>query len=136
MPILYDFHTMCDVFHNFALMNKTDQNSMVISGTLSLREYLISLNRSRTFKEYAGRMLHGRNKSQPKEIMALDDFSFQVNKKEVVGVNGAIGSGNSTLLRVLGGITHPSERHKTFTMYNSREFFQQFFICNRRSFVD
>lgn len=36
---------MCDVFHNFALMNKTDQNTVVISGTLSLRQYLISLNK-------------------------------------------------------------------------------------------
>lgn len=69
--------------------------------------YVLDKDRPRTFKEYAGSMLHGRNKSQPKEIMALDDVSFQVNKGEAVGVIGANGSGKSTLLRVLGGITHP-----------------------------
>ena len=77
--------------------------------------YLLDKDRPRTFKEYAGRMLHGRNKSQPKKIMALDGVSFQVNKGEAVGVIGANGSGKSTLLRVLGGITQPTSGKVTIT---------------------
>ncbi len=75
--------------------------------------YVLDKNRPSTIKEYAGRMLQGSNKSLPKEIMALDDVSFKVNKGEAVGVIGANGSGKSTLLRVLGGITHPTSGKAT-----------------------
>ena len=42
------------------------------------------------------------------EVHALNDFSFNVKKGEVLGLIGSNGSGKSTLMKVLSGVTQPS----------------------------
>jgi len=60
----------------------------------------------------AGKILSGQagSAAELNEIIwALKDVSFQVQPGEVVGIIGRNGVGKSTLLRILAGITDPSE---------------------------
>lgn len=42
------------------------------------------------------------------EVLALQGLELTINKGEMVGIVGASGSGNTTLLNVLGGLVRPS----------------------------
>jgi homopolymeric O-antigen transport system ATP-binding protein len=60
----------------------------------------------------AGKLLRGQAASAAELdeiIWALKDVSFQVKPGEVVGIIGRNGVGKSTLLRILAGITDPTE---------------------------
>lgn len=50
-----------------------------------------------------------------KEIVALKDITFQVERGEVVGVIGTNGSGKSTLLKILSRVTPPSSGQAEIT---------------------
>ena len=45
------------------------------------------------------------------EVRALDDVSFTVPKGQFVAIIGPSGSGNSTLLHILGGVDTPTDGH-------------------------
>lgn len=48
-------------------------------------------------------------KKAPEKLWALKDVSFSVSAGEVLGVIGSNGAGKSTLMRLIAGLTKPSE---------------------------
>ena len=49
-----------------------------------------------------------RERAAERELIALDDISFELHRGDVLGLIGANGAGTSTLLKVLSRITEPS----------------------------
>src|SRR3989339_995039 len=55
------------------------------------------------------RVLYFLPRSSPKrELLAIEDVSFDVKAGEIVGVIGKNGSGKSTLLKIIAGVYAPS----------------------------
>ena len=50
--------------------------------------------------------LSGLRKTYP-GVVALDDLSLEVRPGEIIGVVGENGAGKSTMMKILGGVTHP-----------------------------
>ena len=65
----------------------------------------------------AGSKLNKKYKSRDREVRPLDDVSFELYSREILGIVGESGSGKSTLLKVICGI----ERADTGTLYHNGE---------------
>ncbi len=63
-------------------------------------------NKANSLKEWFVLLLSG--KRTHKDFYALDDISFQIYPREVVGIIGLNGSGKSTSLKVISGILKPT----------------------------
>lgn len=74
-------------------------SKMYKKGALSLRSALTS----------GLRKITGRGHLDTSEFWALKDVSFEVPKGETLGIIGPNGAGKSTILKLLSGITEPSE---------------------------
>lgn len=57
--------------------------------------------------------VNGAKPVQMKEVVALDHISFELEKGESLGIVGANGAGKSTILKVLSGVTKPTEGEVT-----------------------
>lgn len=65
------------------------------------------LQEGRTLREFVPALLRGRAWSPP--FYALRDVSFRVARGETLGIIGRNGSGKSTILKLIAGVTAPSE---------------------------
>lgn len=72
-----------------------------------------SLQEDKTFKEFLPNLILG--KPWAKQILALDNISFEVEKGQTLGIIGKNGSGKSTLLKLIAGVTTPTEGEITVT---------------------
>ena len=80
-----------------------------------INDVVISVNNiSKIYKLYKDPLdrlkeaLHPFKKKYHKDFFALDNFSMEVKKGEIIGIVGKNGSGKSTLLKVLSGVLTPS----------------------------
>lgn len=64
------------------------------------------LQEEKTFKEFLPNFILG--KSWAKQLIALDDVSFIIEKGETVGIIGKNGAGKSTILKLMAGVTAPT----------------------------
>jgi ABC-type polysaccharide/polyol phosphate transport system ATPase subunit len=71
------------------------------------KRYTFYQHPSQKFKEILFRRSYGR------EISALDNVSFSVEKGEALGIIGENGAGKSTLLSIISGISRPSSGNLT-----------------------
>ena len=65
-----------------------------------------SLQGDKTFKELLPSLLEG--KSWAKQLRALNNISFKINKGETVGIVGHNGAGKSTLMKLIAGVSYPT----------------------------
>lgn len=65
------------------------------------------LAEDRTFKELIPNLLMGKPLSR--SYRALDGVNFTINKGETVGIVGKNGAGKSTTLKLIAGVTYPSQ---------------------------
>ncbi len=65
------------------------------------------LQEGRTLREFVPAFFSGRGWSPP--FYALRDVSFRVDRGETLGIIGRNGSGKSTILKLMAGVTAPSQ---------------------------
>jgi ABC-type polysaccharide/polyol phosphate transport system ATPase subunit len=69
------------------------------------KRFRIPVDKSSTLKY---RMVHPVSTARYRELLAVDDVSFDVPEGQFLGIIGSNGSGKSTLLKVLAGIYRPT----------------------------
>lgn len=65
------------------------------------------LQEDKTFKEFLPNLISG--KSWAKELIALNNLSFNIGTGTTVGIVGKNGAGKSTILKLIAGVTVPSK---------------------------
>lgn len=65
------------------------------------------LQGDRTFKELIPNLIKG--KKWAKKLQALKDLSFEIKPGETIGIIGHNGAGKSTIMKLIAGVTYPTE---------------------------
>jgi ABC-2 type transport system ATP-binding protein len=82
------------------------------AGTIEVRnvwkEYALAIQRPRTLKAALVETLRGQRLERTR-IWALEDVSFRIEPGESFGIVGTNGSGKSTMLKLLTGISKPTQ---------------------------
>lgn len=71
------------------------------------------LQGDRTFKELLPNLIKG--KKWAKKLQALHDVSFLIHPGETVGIIGHNGAGKSTIMKLIAGVTYPTDGTVTVT---------------------
>lgn len=79
--------------------------NMIMVENVSMNFRMIN-DKVQSLKEYFVAFL--RHRLQYKELIVLENISFQVKKGEVVGIIGRNGAGKSTLLKIISGVLKPT----------------------------
>lgn len=87
-------------------IEKSTKEEPVISIQHVTMKYKISTSDASGLKEFLIQKI--KKKVSYRELLALNDVSFDVYKGEVVGIIGTNGSGKSTLLRIVSGALNPT----------------------------
>jgi len=80
-------------------------NETVIKFTSVTKKF--SLQKQKTFKEFLPALFLGEQTKN--NFVALDDITFNVKKGDTLGIIGPNGSGKSTILKLIAGVTAPTE---------------------------
>ncbi len=83
----------------------TGTQPVIRISNLTMR-YRVSTASVSGLKDYLIRKV--KNQINYRELLALDNVSFDINKGEVVGIIGTNGSGKSTLLKLISGAISPT----------------------------
>ncbi len=62
---------------------------------------------SRTFKELIPSIIKGKKWAQ--KLHVFDNLDFEINSGETVGIVGKNGAGKSTIMKLIAGVTYPSQ---------------------------
>lgn len=81
-----------------------DQDNLAISFKKVTKKFF--LQDERTFKEFLPQLLMG--KPPGREFTVFSNLSFDIKTGETVGIVGRNGSGKSTILRLIAGVTSPT----------------------------
>lgn len=95
---------------NVTIESKPIEKAKIEAPVISIQNvtmrFMISTSDASGIKEYLIQRL--KKKIAYRELLALDNVSFDVFKGEVVGIIGTNGSGKSTLLRIVSGALNPT----------------------------
>ena len=95
---------------NVKIESKPVEKAKIEAPVISIQNvtmrFMISTSDASGIKEYLIQRL--KKKIAYRELLALDNVSFDVFKGEVVGIIGTNGSGKSTLLRIVSGALNPT----------------------------
>jgi ABC-type polysaccharide/polyol phosphate transport system ATPase subunit len=69
------------------------------------------LQGDRTFKELIPNLIKG--KKWAKKLQVFSQLSFEINAGETVGIVGKNGAGKSTIMKLIAGVTYPTEGEVT-----------------------